>query len=386
MIQPVLRKSKGFRMLRLLISKYILILFWFGLLAIITRFVGRTRKERVYGYNGEVERYDPVFALVAFLPVILMAGGRSFYIGDTMTYCTFFEDMPTTFDRLISYVNSQARDRGFYFLSTVFKILVSQDPRVYFYVIAIIQGIILVWFFRKYSPSYITSIFLFVVSADYLSWMYNGIRQFLAVTIVLLAVPLVLKKKYIPAILIILAAALMHQTALIMIPIFFIAQGDAWNKKTIFFIFAVIFVIMFVDRFTDFLGDALADTQYKNVMNDIKEIGDDGTNVFRVLVYSVPAALSFIFRRQINHEGDPFIKLAANLTIVSSGLYVVSMFTSGIFMGRLPIFCSLFGYILIPWIIENFFAANLRGMANAAMVVLYCGYYYVQVGMIWGLF
>lgn len=373
-------------MLNFFTSEYILILFWIGIVAFVSKFFQYKKKETVLGYEGEVERYNWLFAFIAFLPIILMAANRSWYIGDTFAYRTSFEKMPTSIEGLQEYLAGITKDAGFYFWSAVFKIFISNDPRFYFGIIALIQGLIIVCFFRKYSPSYLVSVFLFVVSSDYLSWMFNGIRQFLAVTIVLLAVPFFLRKKYIRGIVIILLAATIHQTALMMLPIIFMVQGDTWNKKTIVFTILVIAALVFLDQFTNLLEDSLSNTQYKNVMNDIEEFGNKGTNFFRVLVYSVPAILSFIYRKTINADAPLFIKLSANMCIISSGLYIVSMFTSGIFMGRLPIYCSLFGYLFLPWIINKEFDGKSRQIAYLVMIVLYLAYYYVQVHLTWGLF
>ena len=75
-------------------------------------------------------------------------------------------------------------------------------------------------------------------------------------------------KKYAKAIVLILIASLMHQSALLMIPFIFIAQGKAWNKKTLLFILAVIVVVVSVGEFTNILDSVLAETQYKNVVSD----------------------------------------------------------------------------------------------------------------------
>ena len=51
------------------------------------------------------------------------------------------------------------------------------------------------------------------------------------------------KKKYIPLIAIILLGATFHASALLMIPIIFIVQGKAWNKKSVLCILGCIFNI-----------------------------------------------------------------------------------------------------------------------------------------------
>lgn len=60
--------------------------------------------------------------------------------------------------------------------------------------LAAFQLLIIVWMFRKYSEDYWFSIFLFIASTDYISWTFNGIRQFTAVVIAYAATPFILKK------------------------------------------------------------------------------------------------------------------------------------------------------------------------------------------------
>lgn len=218
-----------------------------------------------------------------------------------------------------------------------------------------------------------------------MSWMFNGMRQFLAVSITIACFPFVVKKKYIPAIVGILIASLFHQSALLVIPFIFIVQGKAWNNRTILFIIASIVTVLFVDRFTNILDTLLAETQYQNVVSDWKMAQDDGTNILRVLVYSVPALLSLVGIRYIRYAEDPVINICTNMTIVSMGLYVVSMFTSGLLIGRLPIYFSLYGYILLPWMIQHMFTEKSAVLVKIAMVGSYLVFYIYQMHFAWGL-
>lgn len=59
------------------------------------------------------------------------------------------------------------------------------------------------------------------------------------------------------------------------------------------------------------------------------------------------------------------VNLAANMSIVTAGLYVVSMFTSGIYIGRMPIYTSLYSYILLPWIFEHAFNERSKKLMYA---------------------
>lgn len=354
-------------------SQYILILIWIGFMAIMSNLIYMKQFEFVCG--EKVERYRWLFAILIFVPIIWMAGNRGWF-ADTGLYITNYQEMPSNLLELPNYVANVSKDKGFSALSVILKTILGSEYTPYLMVLAAFQGISLVCFFRKYSSDYILSVFLFIASTDYLSWMFNGLRQFMAVTIILFATPLMLKKKYFSVICVILLASTMHQSALLMIPFVIIAQGEAWNKKTLLFIAATLLAVVFVDQFTNLLDDALTGTQYVNVVSDYTSWNDDGTNPLRVAVYSVPALLALLGKKRIWAEHNLVINFCANMSIISMGLYFVSMVTSGIFIGRLPIYCSLFGYILLPWEINNLFMRESKVFAYIGLIGAYIVFYY----------
>lgn len=292
--------------------------------------------------------------------------------------------MPVSLGGIASYMATVKKDKGFYFVSAVIKCIVGNHVNIYFIVLAAIQAGVLIYVYRKYSSRYLVSFFLFIASTDYISWLFNGIRQFLAVTITFIGIKFILDKKYAKAIILILIASLMHQSALLVIPFIFIAQGKAWNKKTLLFMVAVIVIVAGIGQFTNVLDSMLAETQYKNVVSDWQSWNDNGTNALRVLVYAVPSVLSLIGLRFIRNEDDKVINLCTNMSIVSVGFYIVSMFTSGIFIGRLPIYFSLYSYILLPWEIDHMFTKRSARLIYVVMVVGYLGFYLYSVNNLLG--
>lgn len=364
-------------------SPYVFIIFWLGIMAVFTASTNLKKKEVV---NEEsVMRYPWIIAFLIFFPIIWIAGTRG-HVADTYMYMGAFAEMPDTLGGIPMYIAGVSKDKGFYFFSSLIKIIIGNNVTLYLTILATIQGISILSIFRKYSGNYMVSVFLFIASTDYFSWMFNGIRQFTAVTIVFAATALMLNKRYKTLLVVILLAATIHQTALLMIPMVLIAQGKAWNKKTLFFIVMAIIGVLFVERFTSFLDVALAETQYKNVVSDWQSWEDDGTNILRVLVYSVPTIFAFIGKKRIKYEENKMIHFMTNMSIISTGLYVVSMFTSGIFIGRLPIYASLYGYILLPWEIEHIFTKESRKIVYILMVISYLMFYYYQFHFGWGLF
>ena len=353
-------------------------IFLFG--AISLAFIPR-REEIVLGHPRI--RWGKLPAAILAIPYVIWAGWRPDSFGDTGMYRQTFNRMPTGLANLWSYVSSQSKDRGFVVFEYLIKTIISEDSVVFFLIVAAIQIYILVRIYRKYSENYLLSMFLFVASTDYLSWMHNGMRQFLAVTIIFAALPLLLHRKYVWMVLIVLFASLFHTSALIFLPFVFLVNGKAWNFRTILFMIGIVLSIYFLDAVTGFITNAMEDTVYEGDIIYFNQAVDDGTNIFRVLFYAVPTALSLVFRRRIEEVDDPLINMCVNLSVVSTGFYVFSFFTSGIIVGRVPIYFSLTNYILIPWLIYELFRPDSALLIEGGVMAIYSFFFYYQAGITW---
>ena len=202
----------------------------------------RAESHGVSDGRREVWRMQPFWACVLVAPLIWWTANRG-YVADTGMYIKMYGELPSELSKIRHYMAQVNKDEGFYFMSALLKALGIKSVRLYFLIVATVQGWLLFRMYRKYSPKFVVSFFLFIASTDYISWMFNGMRQFVAVTITVLAFDFILEKKYIRAILIILLASLFHQSALLMIPFVFITQGKAWNKKTLLFIVVIVLAV-----------------------------------------------------------------------------------------------------------------------------------------------
>lgn len=338
----------------------------------------------VAGKKEEKWKLGPAMALM--IPYIIWAGFRNDSFGDTIAYRNAFHMMPITLDDLPAYIETISKDTGFYVFSAFIKILFTNSDVIYFLILATIQITCIVIVLRKYSCDYWLSVFLFIASTEYIGWMHNGIRQFTAVTLIYASTDLWVRKKYIPLLGVILFASTIHGSALLMMPLVFIIQGKAWNKRTVLCIVASIMVLFFVERFTGILDRLLSDTQYMNAVTEWKTGNDDGTNPIRVLICAIPMLLSIIGLRTIKNENHPIINIATNASIVTTGLYLISMVTSGIFMGRLPIYMSLYSLcILLPWEIKNLFKPSSSRVVELSVIAFYIIFFYYQMHFAWGL-
>lgn len=366
------------------LTNYWWLLIWIFGAGVFFFFVRPQRSEMVLG--KQEWRWNIPAALLLIFPLICWAGFRSNTFGDTSSYEFLYDQMPTSISQWGTYLDGITKDKGFSVLGLIIKTFAGNSTIMYFLVIAAIQMVCIALVFRRFSCDYWLSIFIFVAATDYISWVHNGIRQFTAVAMIFAATELLLKKKYVSTILIILLASTLHQSALLMIPIIFIIQGKAWNKKTLLCIAASIIVLLFVDQFTNILDNLLSDTQYTNVVSDWEELNDNGTNPLRVLVYSIPTIFSIIGFKFIKKANDPVINLTVNAGIISTALYVISMGTSGVFMGRLPIYVSMYSMcILLPWEIKNIFTKRSASLIKILLLSGLVVFFYYQMHFSWGL-
>lgn len=365
------------------LTNYWWLLIWIFGAGVVLSIAVPQRSELV---EGKMEtRWSIPAAIALVVPYIIWAGFRGDNFGDTGSYRTMFLEAPSAVSEWGVYLTGITKDKGFSVLTLVIKLIVNNSDILFFFIIAAFQILCVALIYRKYSCNYWLSIFVFIASTDYISWVHNGMRQFTAVALIFAATGLLLKKKYIPMVFVILLASTIHLSALLMIPVIFIIQGKAWNKRTVLCVVASVLALIFVNQFTDILEKLLSDTQYTNVVSDWQAWEDDGTNPIRVLVYSIPTILSLVGYRYIKKEDDPVINMAINAGIVSTAIYIISMGTSGIFIGRLPIFVSLMNGIVLPWELKYMFKKDSERFIMIAVVGFYILFFYYQMHFTWGL-
>ena len=344
-----------------------------------------TAKRVCVGQNLDGDMYESranlFMAFITFAVIIFFAGARS-YVADTTAYIKMFNDYPLFQNAHNVIFASNAREPGFRLFSILIKTYISDNYTVWLSIIAVISGICVMIPLYKYSCNFGVSAFLFMASCQF-SWMFNGMRQFLVVAIMFACTGLILKNKPLLYILIVCVLATIHKSAFILIPMYFIAQGEPWNKRTLIFIGCIVLAMLFTSKFTNLLTDVVEQTDYATSVNEFKNT-DDGTNPIRILVESIPIILAFIYRDKIKDKLTPIIKLSINMSLIASGLYIISkVASSGILLGRLPIYFSMYNLILLPWLLRNIFEKKEKDLIYYIMIVCYFSFFYYQMVVAW---
>lgn len=350
---------------------------WIVVLGIWNSLVMQARQKTYRMQQKNTENKVPLYlAILTFGYIIFWVGMRS-GVADTIAYISMFENYSTSLTAIPQYWNFvENKSPGFDTLNILFKHFISQDYHVWLMTIAIITGIPIMLTLRKFSKHFFYSMFLFMTGLLF-TWMFNGMRQFLVVAIVFMMSDWIVKKKTILFMIVILLLSTIHFTALIMIPMYFIVTAEPFGKKTILFLGSLLLAILFLDPFVSTVENLLSETAYGGATAQF--VQDDGVNIIRVMVMLVTPMIAFLGRKIIKQKKDRFLDVCVNMSVVCAGIYILGMFTSGILVGRLPVYFEIYNLILLPYLLKECFTKSSSRLMFVLCTIGFLGFYWLQM-------
>lgn len=343
---------------------YYSMILWVGLMSLLTAGIERDRY---------FKKVPMIMAVLTFAYLIFWIGMRQSYI-DTAAYIRTFRAVDASLSQIPDLWMEESKSPGFDTLQVLFKHFISTDPQAWLMAIAVVSGVPVMLTFRKHSENFFFSVFLFLATTSF-TWMMNGIRQFLVVAILFGCSDWIEENKWLRFTMLVLLLSTIHYTALIMIPVFWIVRGRPWGKRIFLFIGVILLCSLFVDSFIQVIENVLENTPYSGITDQFAS--DDGVNPLRVAVHCVPVAVAFFGRKRLEELDNPYVNLCVNMSIISAGLYFIGMFTSGILVGRLPIYCSLYNLMLLPYLFNHCFSPRDRKYMYLFCALGYVAYFFV---------
>ncbi|MDN4526732.1 EpsG family protein [Fictibacillus fluitans] len=307
-------------------------------------------------------RPNKLLVFVAFLSLVLVSGLRS-NIGDTYFYKHTYEISDFTWDYILN-----QKDIGFGILQKLLKMF-SNDPQVLIFTTALITNLLIIMVLYKYSRMIELSIFVYITGGLYLVSM-NGMRQCLAAAIVFTATKYLLNGDWKKYMLIVLFASLFHESALVLIPIYFIARFKAWSKGTLFLLFLSVLVVAAFDQFSTLLFSAIQDTQYGHY----QDFSEGGASTIRVAVNGAPLLVAFFGRERLR-ELFPKSDYIINMAIIGFVFMIVS--SQNWIFARFSIYFTLYQMILISWLVLLFRKKDQK-FFYYVLLICYLAYYYFE--------
>ena len=324
------------------------------------------------------KRNRNIYAMTIFMIgyIVFWAAIRNAFV-DTSAYILAYKNINAS----SSIISMWKREDGDFLskspLYDTFQLLLKKMGfhwHVYLALVAIITGACIIYGIGKYTDDVAMSGFLFITSFNFI-WMFNGIRQMLVVAVMFAALRLISEKKLIKFLMLVFIMYFIHKTCIIFVPIYFIANMKNWSYG----IYACILITMimtlaFPGRITGMLDSAF--DEY-NVAEEFAN--DDGTNIFRFLVAMVPPVIAYVYRKRLLEFENNEVKVLTNISLINAGLYAVSTVTSGIYMGRLPMYTEIFNIIFLPFLIKKAAKKEIQRTLFLGLVFFYLALYIYQV-------
>lgn len=302
------------------------------------------------------------FFLFFVISILVIVSAIRSGIGDTGMYRHLYELVDQ------SYV-SDGYEIGFVYFIKFLKIF-SGDSQLLIIVTSVIINILnVITIYRYTKDSYFElGIFLYITSGYYIVTM-NGIRQSLAASILFFATTLIFKKKYKTYFLIVLLMSTIHNSALIMIPLYFIVRLTPWERMTnIIFVLTAIGLV-FYEPSLNLAMKFLGNTRYEQYA----EFDEGGANLIRIAVFAVPVLLAYLKRNVIKDKwkyGNVFV----NMNIIC---FIVMLFSAyNWIFARFTIYFQLYSFILIPYIIANCLEGKEKRLFYFMLLILYFIFFY----------
>lgn len=307
---------------------------------------------------------NKLFAFGAMVILVLISGLRR-NIGDTYYYRHAYET--TTFTWEIVW---EGKDMGFGLLQMLLQ-EISRDPQILIFTTALITNVLIVIILYKYSRMFELALYVYITGGLFLVSM-NGIRQFLAAAIIFAATKFIIDGSWKKFTLVVLLASTFHQSALILIPIYFLIRRKAWTKTTAWLLALAVVIVIGYEQFSDLLFSSISNTQY----GGYSEFSEGGASILRIAVTAAPLILAYLGRdklREIFPSSDYFV----NLGLLNLVFMIISL-QNWIF-ARFTIYFGLYQLIIMAWIVKLFHEKDQKFIYYAILVLYFIYFYYEHV-------
>ena len=317
-----------------------------------------------------------LYAIVIFAYIAFFCSFRDIVL-DTSAYIDSFNALPMDWGEMIHQVSKIQTGKVFYLIAGIFKLLISDNHYAWLGFLCIISCWCILRGLYKNSVDFTLSAFLFIATTNF-TWLINGTRQFLVVSILFACSNWLIEGKKWKYILLALLLTTIHSSAIFIIPVcFFISSKTFLDKKIV--LFAVITVIG--TKYSEKVFELLKVLMDKDYTDSLMAGG--GSNIMRLLIASVPIIIVLMAYKYVKANAPATIRLAINMSFIGTCFYFASSFTNGILIGRMPIYFTVYNLYLLPWVIKNCFNEESKKIAQFACIVLYLVYFYYQMVVTW---
>lgn len=310
------------------------------------------------------------YVIFVCILLVLQSALRNVAVGsDTYAYFVSFEDIKTSSWTQIwqnfydVYVLGDGKDAGYPLLEKMFQTILP-DYRLFLFAVAVF----FFWAFGRFlygNTNHIRDVLVGLCVYQvlfYEVYSISGIRQTIAVGFTLIGYEFIRKQKLIPFFTIIIIASLIHKSALLFLPFYYIARLKWSRQMLIGATVALPLIFPWVNRFAALLVQVSASDAYLDYLeSDTKASGAHMFCAFMVLIAlaSIGKIKTLLANRSVEMHS---IVNAFSLAIIFTPLPWVDPT-----LMRIVMYYSIFSIVLLPAVINCY--APQRTIRNVIIVV-----------------
>lgn len=250
----------------------------------------------------------------------------------------------------------------------------TDNPHIYFFFPAFLSTYSVIKLSKRYSVNPAFSLLIFFSIGTYLLMM-AALKQCFAFSILSIALPYAMDKKYIRFYLLVCIAILFHTHAFMyaIIPFLF---DKPWGKKTWLLLGAVIFAMA---TYNSTLGAFMEYAQSMGVnVHDSELFDGHSINILRVLVYWIPALIALLFKKRLFADSTRVENLFVNMTIISAFVLTIGLVQAANLFARMAGYFEVAMIISLPWMIRKLFTKQSEQFVTVCASVLYFVYFWYE--------
>ena len=288
------------------------------------------------------EKCKPVIKIMVYIvaaTILTLVSGLRYMVGtDYKHYMVLYSDYIENFS-----IFSQPALSVFAKLSS----FIYNDYATWFLIMALITVIPVIVMVVKRNQSIELCILLYVLLGCW-HFSFNIVKQSVAATILFCGFSFLRDRKFWHWCLFCMIAATFHVSAVLMIPIYFLADGKIDKRRIIMLVMFALIIRIFYDKLFILIafmkrGEGLVDANSSTVTQSV--------NLLRIVVNCMPVAVYAFFRKTYkNIENADFFCLF-NLSLLNAVLNIASM--NSIYLNRICTYTNIFNILFIPMIFPS---------------------------------
>ena len=261
-------------------------------------------------------RNNKKFMIIAFLLLFAVMGLRDVYAfgsdasGAHGSYPIIYRNIGSTEWGELSKNEESNYNIGFAYFAKLIYELTGGDYQIFITVISLFAMVSYVRFIGKYSPSPIQSI-LFFLGLLYYCFLFDALKQAIAMSILLYAFDAIVEKKPIKFIILTLAASLFHFPALIFIPAYWIGRMKVGRGYIALLVVILAVTYLLRDQILNLMMNAYGKGESTASMEGVRFLRNKVIIMIAVVVFAVfirpPSAKDTIYNMLLMFAGVAII-------------------------------------------------------------------------------